>query len=62
MTPYRIICCRFNSPHNPSGKVFSAEERELVARLCIQHDVIAVCDEVCGVWGVGVGGALVFTA
>ena len=25
------------------------------ARLCLQYDVIAVCDEVCGVWGVGCG-------
>jgi len=32
-----------------------------VARLCLQYDVIAVCNEVCGVWGVGVGGTLVFT-
>uniref|UniRef100_A0A7S3VSG2 Aminotransferase class I/classII large domain-containing protein n=1 Tax=Dunaliella tertiolecta TaxID=3047 RepID=A0A7S3VSG2_DUNTE len=36
----------FNSPHNPSGKVFSHEEMQAIARLCIQHDVIAVCDEV----------------
>ncbi|KAF5843303.1 pyridoxal phosphate-dependent transferase [Dunaliella salina] len=36
----------FNSPHNPSGKVFSNEEMQAIARLCIQHDVIAVCDEV----------------
>jgi N-succinyldiaminopimelate aminotransferase len=35
-----------NSPHNPTGKVFSRTELELVARLCIEHDVVAVTDEV----------------
>jgi N-succinyldiaminopimelate aminotransferase len=36
----------FNSPHNPTGKVFSRDELEVIARLCIEHDVIAVTDEV----------------
>ncbi len=35
-----------NSPHNPTGKVFSREELEVVARLCVEHDLIAVTDEV----------------
>jgi N-succinyldiaminopimelate aminotransferase len=35
-----------NSPHNPTGKVFSVEELEVVARLCVEHDLIAVTDEV----------------
>ncbi len=35
-----------NSPHNPTGKVFSAAELELIARLCIEHDLVAVTDEV----------------
>lgn len=35
-----------NTPHNPSGRVFDREELEEVARLCIEHDVIAICDEV----------------
>jgi N-succinyldiaminopimelate aminotransferase len=35
-----------NSPHNPTGKVLSREELELVARVCREHDLIAVCDEV----------------
>ena len=35
-----------NSPHNPTGKVFSRAELELVARLCIEHDVVAITDEV----------------
>ncbi len=35
-----------NTPHNPTGKVFTAEELALVAELCIEHDVLAVTDEV----------------
>ncbi len=35
-----------NSPHNPSGKVFSREELELVAKLCREHDLVAITDEV----------------
>jgi N-succinyldiaminopimelate aminotransferase len=35
-----------NSPHNPTGKVFSREELEHVARLCVEHDLLAVTDEV----------------
>jgi N-succinyldiaminopimelate aminotransferase len=35
-----------NSPHNPTGKVFDRGELETLARLCVEHDVIAVTDEV----------------
>ncbi len=35
-----------NTPHNPTGKVFTTEELALVAELCVEHDVIAVTDEV----------------
>jgi N-succinyldiaminopimelate aminotransferase len=35
-----------NSPHNPTGKVFDRAELDELARLCIEHDVIAVTDEV----------------
>jgi aspartate/methionine/tyrosine aminotransferase len=35
-----------NTPHNPTGKVFSREELELVASLCIEHDAIAITDEI----------------
>jgi N-succinyldiaminopimelate aminotransferase len=35
-----------NSPHNPTGKVFTADELALIARLCQEHDVFAVTDEV----------------
>jgi N-succinyldiaminopimelate aminotransferase len=35
-----------NSPHNPSGKVFSAAELQHIAELCRRHDLIAITDEV----------------
>ena len=35
-----------NTPHNPTGKVFSLDELQLIAELCIRHDVIAITDEV----------------
>jgi N-succinyldiaminopimelate aminotransferase len=35
-----------NSPHNPTGKVFSRHELEAIARVCLAHDLIAVTDEV----------------
>lgn len=36
----------FNSPHNPSGKVFSADELAMIARHCVDHDILVVTDEV----------------
>nr|WP_239377173.1 MULTISPECIES: pyridoxal phosphate-dependent aminotransferase [unclassified Frankia] len=35
-----------NSPHNPTGKVFDRDELGLIASLCAEHNVVAVCDEV----------------
>ncbi|HVF07668.1 MAG TPA: aminotransferase class I/II-fold pyridoxal phosphate-dependent enzyme [Actinomycetota bacterium] len=35
-----------NSPNNPTGKVFSREELATIADLCIEHDVIAITDEI----------------
>src|SRR5205085_7572405 len=35
-----------NTPHNPTGKVFSMDELELIADLCKRHDVLAITDEV----------------
>jgi N-succinyldiaminopimelate aminotransferase len=35
-----------NTPHNPTGKVFTGDELALIARLCQEHDVYAVTDEV----------------
>lgn len=35
-----------NTPHNPTGKVFSLSELEIIADVCRRHDLIAVADEV----------------
>ena len=35
-----------NSPHNPTGRVFTHEELSLIAELAIKHDVIVLSDEV----------------
>ena len=35
-----------NTPHNPSGKVFSREELAVIAALCIEHDALCYTDEI----------------
>ncbi len=35
-----------NTPVNPSGKVFSREELQLVAAFCQEHDLLAITDEI----------------
>jgi aminotransferase len=35
-----------NSPHNPTGKVFTRDELELIASLCVERDVIAFTDDI----------------
>jgi aminotransferase len=35
-----------NSPHNPTGKVFAREELGTIAGLCVEHDAIAITDEI----------------
>jgi aspartate/methionine/tyrosine aminotransferase len=35
-----------NTPHNPTGKVYTREELELIAALCQEHDAIAITDEI----------------
>ncbi len=35
-----------NTPNNPTGKVFSREELEVIARLCERWDVVAFTDEI----------------
>jgi aspartate/methionine/tyrosine aminotransferase len=36
----------FNSPHNPSGRVFTEEELSIIRDLCVKHDVVAITDEI----------------
>jgi N-succinyldiaminopimelate aminotransferase len=35
-----------NTPHNPTGKVYSRDELAIIADLCLKHNVIAITDEV----------------
>ncbi len=35
-----------NTPHNPTGRVFTRDEISLIAELCQEHDVIAITDEI----------------
>jgi aminotransferase len=35
-----------NTPHNPTGKVFSRAELQLVADLCREHDLLAFTDDI----------------
>jgi N-succinyldiaminopimelate aminotransferase len=35
-----------NTPHNPTGKVFTLAELEVIADVCRRHDLIVVTDEV----------------
>jgi N-succinyldiaminopimelate aminotransferase len=35
-----------NTPHNPTGRVLSRDELELIAAACVEHDLICVTDEV----------------
>lgn len=34
------------SPHNPSGRVWSREELDRIANICLEHEVIIVSDEI----------------
>ncbi|MEO9028676.1 MAG: aminotransferase class I/II-fold pyridoxal phosphate-dependent enzyme [Ktedonobacteraceae bacterium] len=35
-----------NTPQNPTGRVFTRAELEVIAHLCIEHDVTVIADEV----------------
>jgi aspartate/methionine/tyrosine aminotransferase len=34
-----------NSPHNPTGRVFTRDEISLIASLCVEHDVMVLTDD-----------------
>ncbi|HYS92117.1 MAG TPA: aminotransferase class I/II-fold pyridoxal phosphate-dependent enzyme [Candidatus Acidoferrales bacterium] len=36
----------FNSPNNPTGKIFSRAELQVIADICIEHDLLAITDEI----------------
>jgi aminotransferase len=35
-----------NTPNNPTGKVFTKQELQVIARLCLKWDVLAITDEI----------------
>jgi N-succinyldiaminopimelate aminotransferase len=35
-----------NTPHNPTGRVLTRAELQVIAELCVRHDLIAITDEV----------------
>jgi aminotransferase len=35
-----------NTPHNPTGKVFTRAELEMIAGLCIEHDALVFTDDI----------------
>lgn len=35
-----------NTPHNPCGKVYSRDDLQMIADLCVKHDVLAFTDEI----------------
>lgn len=45
VTP-RTRAVLLNSPHNPTGKVFTHEELQFITQVCTEHDLIAITDEV----------------
>jgi N-succinyldiaminopimelate aminotransferase len=45
ITP-RTRAVLLNSPHNPTGTVFTRDELAGIAALCVEHDLIAISDEV----------------
>lgn len=42
-TTSAILLC---SPHNPTGRVFDAEERRAIADVVVEHDLLLIADEV----------------
>ncbi len=45
ITP-RTKALLINTPHNPTGRIFSRPELEHIADLCRRHDILAISDEV----------------
>ena len=37
-----------SNPHNPSGRVYTAEELTRIGELCVKHDVVILSDEIHG--------------
>jgi len=44
---YKMLTENVNSPHNPTGKVFTKGELEIIAGECCSRNCLAITDEVC---------------
>jgi aminotransferase len=44
--PSRTKAIILNTPNNPTGKVFSLKELELIRDLCVEYNVLAITDEI----------------
>ncbi len=44
--PVKPRVLMLNDPLNPAGTVASHEELAMIAKACVEHDLIAICDEV----------------
>jgi N-succinyldiaminopimelate aminotransferase len=42
----RVRAVLVNTPHNPTGRVFTRAELEVIADACIEHDLVCITDEV----------------
>src|SRR5258706_9971249 len=42
----RTRAIMINTPHNPSGKLYSPEELTIIGKLCQKYNIIAITDEV----------------
>lgn len=43
---HRTKAILLNSPHNPTGKVFSKKELEFISQIAIKHNLLVITDEV----------------
>lgn len=46
INPGRTRAIVINTPHNPTGKVFSLDELQFIADLCQEYNLLAITDEV----------------
>jgi aminotransferase len=45
-TQYHTKAIILNTPNNPTGKVFTRKELELIRDLCVEYNVLAITDEI----------------
>ena len=45
ITP-KTKCIILNNPSNPTGMVYSREELEAIAQVCVKHQIYVIADEI----------------